>query len=227
MHIMEGYLPPGHAIGWACASAPFLVYGTTRIVKIIRNQPDVKILLAASGAYIFILSALKIPSVTGSCSHPTGTGLGAALFGPSVSTVLGAIVLVFQALLLAHGGLSTLGANLFAMGVAGPFVAWGLFRGLLKLGVGGSVAIFFAAMTGVLVTYTVSSVQLALAFPDPVGGFEGALVKFMGIFSLTQVPLAVSEGFLTAIMFNLLHRYSRSELGTLNLLTKKVTHVEA
>lgn len=227
MHIMEGYLPPAHAIGWACASAPFLVYGTTRIVKIVREQPDVKMLLAASGAYIFILSALKIPSVTGSCSHPTGTGLGAALFGPSVTTVLGSVVLLFQALLLAHGGLSTIGANIFAMGVAGPFVAWGLFRGLLKLGVGGGVAIFFASMIGVLSTYTVSSLQLALAFPDPVSGFEGALLKFMSIFSLTQIPLAVSEGFLTAIIFNLLQRYSRDELGALNLLTKKVGHVDA
>ncbi len=37
--------------------------------------------------------------------------------------VLGAIVLVFQALLLAHGGLSTLGANVFSMAIAGPWVS--------------------------------------------------------------------------------------------------------
>ena len=67
-----------------------------------------------------MLSALKIPSVTGSCSHPTGTGLGAVLFGPGVMTVLGTIVLLFQALLLAHGGLTTLGANVFSMAIVGP-----------------------------------------------------------------------------------------------------------
>ena len=54
------------------------------------------------------VSSLKIPSVTGSCSHPTGTGLGAILFGPSIMSLLGIIVLLFQALLLAHGGLTTL-----------------------------------------------------------------------------------------------------------------------
>ena len=62
---------------------------------------------------MFVISSLKIPSVTGSCSHMTGTGLGAILFGPTAAGVLGLIVLLFQAILLAHGGLTTLGANTF------------------------------------------------------------------------------------------------------------------
>ena len=66
---------------------------------------------------MFVLSALKIPSLTGSCSHPTGVGLGAILFGPSVMSVLGTIILLFQSLLLAHGGLTTLGANAFSMAI--------------------------------------------------------------------------------------------------------------
>ena len=75
------------------------------------------------GAFAFVLSALKIPSITGSCSHPTGVGLGAILFGPMTMAVLGLIVLLFQALLLAHGGLTTLGANTFSMAIAGPIVS--------------------------------------------------------------------------------------------------------
>lgn len=53
----------------------------------------------------------------------TGTGLGAILFGPASVSVLGVIVLLFQALLLAHGGLTTLGANTFSMAIAGPVVS--------------------------------------------------------------------------------------------------------
>ena len=48
----------------------------------------------------------------------TGTGLGAILFGPSVVSILGIIVLIFQAVLLAHGGLTSLGANAFSSGCA-------------------------------------------------------------------------------------------------------------
>lgn len=221
MHIMEGFLPAAHAVGWGAVSAPFVIYGATRIVKLVREKPEVKLLMAASGAYVFILSALKIPSVTGSCSHPTGTGLAASLFGPTVTTVLGTIVLLFQALLLAHGGLTTLGANIFSMAIVGPFVAYGLFKGITGAGFSGAVAIFFAATLGDLATYVATSLQLALAFPDPVSGMMGAAGKFLGIFALTQVPLAISEGLLTVIVFNLLQRYSRGELNALNIMTAK------
>lgn len=222
MHIMEGYLPATHALGWAIASAPFVVYGARRIVTLVREKPEVKLLMAASGAYVFVLSALKIPSVTGSCSHPTGTGLAASLFGPTVTTVLGTIVLLFQAILLAHGGLTTLGANVFSMAIVGPFVAYGLFKGLTGIGIGGAMAIFIAATLGDLSTYVTTSLQLALAFPDPISGVVGAAGKFLGIFALTQVPLAISEGLLTAIVFNLLQKYSRGELNALNILNAKV-----
>ena len=70
----------------------------------------------------------KDPVVTGSCSHMTGTGLGAILLGPAAVSVLGIIVLLFQAILLAHGGLTTLGANTFSMAIAGPLVSFGLYK---------------------------------------------------------------------------------------------------
>ena len=74
------------------------------------------------------ISSLKLPSMTGSCSHPTGTGVGAILFGPFITSVLGLIVLIYQAIFLAHGGLTTLGANAFSMGIAGPVVAWVIYK---------------------------------------------------------------------------------------------------
>lgn len=221
MHIMEGYLPAGHCLGWGAASAPFVILGLRRIARVVREHPQVKMLLAASGAYVFVLSALKLPSVTGSCSHPTGTGLAASLFGPTVTTVLSAIVLLFQALLLAHGGLTTLGANIFSMGIVGPFVAYGLCRGLQKIGLGAAIAIFTAATLGDLATYVTTSFQLAIAFPDPVSGIAGAAAKFLGIFAVTQVPLAISEGLLTVVVWNLLSKYSKGELAILANLSRK------
>ena len=58
----------------------------------------------------------------------TGTGLGAILFGPLAVSILGIIVLIFQAVLLAHGGLTTLGANTFSMAVAGPFLSFAVYK---------------------------------------------------------------------------------------------------
>ncbi len=106
MHIMEGFLPPAWAIFWWGVFLPFFMLGLRSLVRITQANPELKLLLALAGAFTFVLSALKIPSVTGSCSHPTGTGLGAVLFGPFVMSVLGAMVLLFQALLLGPWGLN-------------------------------------------------------------------------------------------------------------------------
>jgi cobalt/nickel transport system permease protein len=119
-------------------------------------------------------------------------------------SVIGVIVLLFQALLLAHGGLTTLGANVFSMAVVGPWVAYGVWRGLGRLGFSSVIAIAFGAAFGDLATYLTTSAQLALAFPDASSGFVGAFVKFSGIFAITQIPLAIAEGLLTAAVMNML-----------------------
>ncbi len=135
---------------------------------------------ACDGVYICSLG-IKIPSVTGSSSHPTGTGFGALLFGPFIMTVIGTAVLLFQALLLAHGGLTTLGANAFSMAVVGPLVAYGLFVLCKKCGISLRISVFLAAMMTDLATYVMTSFQLALAFPDVTSGVWGAFLKFASI----------------------------------------------
>jgi len=160
--------------------------------------------------------------VTGSCSHPTGAGLGALLFGPAAMVPVGLVVLLFQALLLAHGGLTTLGANLFSMAIVGPFVAYGVFRLVRRLGLSLAVAVFAAACLGDLATYVTTSLQLAWAFPDPAGGFAASFAKFAGIFALTQIPLAISEGLLTVVVVNALARFNADELRQLKLFAREV-----
>ena len=212
MHIMEGYLPGGFCIAWGLLCLPFLLAGFFSIRKTIQENRKALILLAMSGAFIFVISSLKIPSVTGSCSHMTGTGLGAILFSPSCVSILGVIVLLFQAILLAHGGLTTLGANTFSMAIAGPFLAWGLYALLKRLKVIRRVSIFLAAALGDLFTYCVTSLQLALAYPSQQGGIAASAAKFLGVFAPTQLPLAIIEGILTVVIVIALESYAEPEL---------------
>lgn len=218
MHIMEGFLPPAHALGWAAASLPFLAFGLHSVKRSLQAHPERRMLLGVAAAFAFLLSALKLPSVTGSCSHPTGVGFGALLFGPAAMVPVGFVVLLFQALLLAHGGLTTLGANVFSMAVVGPFVAYGVFRAAAGLNASRSVAVFLAACLGDLATYVVTSIQLAWAFPDAVGGFTASFIKFAGIFGLTQVPIAISEGLLTVLVVNAMARFNAHELRALPVM---------
>ena len=218
MHIMEGYLPLMHSLLWSAATLPFVALGVLSIKKTIAEKPRALLLLAMMGAFTFLLSALKIPSVTGSSSHPTGTGLGAILFGPLVMSVLGMIVLLFQAILLAHGGLTTLGANTFSMAVAGPFVSFWLYRILTRCKVSRAVSIGVACALGDLVTYCMTSVQLGIAHPDAVGGAGAATLKFLGVFAVTQVPLAIIEGALSAAVILLLEQIARPELREIGFI---------
>lgn len=216
MHIMEGFLPPVWCVIWFVVAIPFWLLGFRRISQLVAEKPETRLLLGLAGAFAFVLSALKIPSVTGSSSHPTGTGLGAVLFGPAVMSILGGIVLLFQALLLAHGGLTTLGANTVSMAIVGPLVAWVIWQ-MLRERAPLWLTIFLAAALADLATYMVTSGQLALAYPDPVGGVIASLIKFGAIFAVTQIPLAISEGILTVIIFNALRSNAATELQTLGV----------
>jgi cobalt/nickel transport system permease protein len=216
MHIMEGFLPLGWAIFWFAVALPFWVIGFRQIGKLVAEKPEARMLLGVAGAFAFVLSALKIPSVTGSSSHPTGTGLGALLFGPFVISVLGGLVLLFQALLLAHGGLTTLGANTVSMGVVGPLVAWAIWV-LLRARAPLWLTVFLAAALANFSTYVMTSLQLALAYPDPVGGILASFAEFGAVFAITQIPLAISEGILTVIIFNALMGTAAQELRTLGV----------
>lgn len=218
MHIMEGYLPPQFCIIWGVICIPFIAIGYLSIKKTLAENRRAITILAMAGAFVFVLSSLKIPSVTGSCSHMTGTGLGAILFGPSAVSILGIIVLIFQAILLAHGGITTLGANTFSMAIAGPFVSYGIYRLCKVLKVNKYVGIFLAASIGDLFTYCVTSIQLALAYPSENGGFIVSAAKFLAVFAATQVPLAVIEGILTVVIIIGLETYAKSELTGLGLV---------
>ena len=204
MHIMEGFLPPKWAIAWVVVCIPFWITGLKKIKEITKENSDKKILLALAGAFIFVLSALKIPSVTGSSSHPTGVGLAAILFGPSVTAILGTITLIFQAGLLAHGGFTTLGANSFSMAIGGPIVSYIIYKAFYKKNRG--LAIFLAATIGDLVTYCITSLQLALAHNGSVGVMI-SFITFLKIFAITQVPIAIIEGLLTKMIIENIEKY--------------------
>ncbi|MBK7820652.1 MAG: energy-coupling factor ABC transporter permease [Tessaracoccus sp.] len=227
MHIAEGFLPPVHAAAWFVVATPFVIHGARAVVREAKKSPENKLLLAAAGAFTFVLSAIKLPSVTGSSSHPTGTGAGAILFRPPVMAFLGTVVLLFQALLLAHGGLTTLGANVFSMAIAGPWAGYGVWRLLKAAKAPTWLGVFFAMAVANLVTYCVTSVQLALAHPDAATGFWGALVKFAGIFAVSQVPLSIAEGVLGVLLFGFFTRVAPAELIRLGVISKdrEVAHV--
>jgi cobalt/nickel transport system permease protein len=196
MHISEGLLPTSWALLWFAVAIPFVAWGLRDLRRRSDALPYFKPLVGLVGAAVFLISCMPVPVPTaGTCSHPAGTGLAAILIGPGLTVVVASIALTLQALFLAHGGLTTLGANIVSMGVAGAFVGYGAYRLVRRLGLPWVMAVFMAGLLSDWATYAMTSVELAAALH---GGesFSAMLALILLAFVPTQLPLGIFEGIL-------------------------------
>lgn len=76
---------------------------------------------------------LNFPVAAGTSGHLLGGALAAILVGPFTGVLCVSVVLLMQGILFADGGLTALGVNITVMGVVTVVVAYGLFRGLVKV----------------------------------------------------------------------------------------------
>jgi cobalt/nickel transport system permease protein len=206
MHISEGILPLDWAAVWFVVAAPFVALGLRRLSDLSRNDLSIKPLVGLLAAVVFIISCMPIPVPTaGTCSHPCGTAISAVLLGPFISVLISTVALLIQALVMAHGGLSTLGADIVSMGVVGSMVGYGVFRGLRSLGAGLGLSGFCAGLLTDWAVYLTTSMELATGIrgDEP---FLPLFTKIVVAFVPTQLPLGVLEGAMTAGMVLLLHK---------------------
>ena len=85
MHIMEGFLPAKHCVGWGVASAPFVAYGLSGINKRIKENPEQRMLLGVATAFTFVLSALRLAIGTNGSSREQVRELPVSGGAPQVS----------------------------------------------------------------------------------------------------------------------------------------------
>ena len=206
MHISEGVLPFGWAALWFVVTSPFVALGLKRLNDLAKDDLSFKPLVGLLAAVVFIISCMPIPVPTaGTCSHPCGTGIASILVGPFVSVLITAVALLIQALFLAHGGLSTWGADIVSMGVVGSFTGYAVFTGLRGAGASLGVAGFAAGLFTDWATYLTTSVELATGIRG-----DAPLLPLLGkiviAFIPTQLPLGILEGAMTAGMVLLLFR---------------------
>ncbi len=198
MHIADGILPASWAGFWFLVAIPFLAWGLRHLRLRSVREPQFKPMVGLVGAAVFIISCLPIPVPTaGTCSHMCGTGLAAILIGPSLTVVITSVALVLQALFLAHGGLTTLGADIVSMGVAGAFTGYAIFQCAQRLRLPWFVAAFLAGLLSDWATYAVTSLELSTAL----AGSAPMKSMFMAIFLAfvpTQLPLGIFEGLISA-----------------------------
>lgn len=203
MHIAEGILSIEWVLIWIGVSLPFVLWSIWVVSKNLRDRKNYIAVLALIGAVVFLMSSLAIPSpVVGSVSHPAATGISSIILGPVVSVFIGFITLLIQALFMAHGGVTSLGANVFSMAIVGSFVAFGLYKLARLLKLPFVVAGFLAGFSADIFTYMTTAFQLALEFH----GSEPLLnvwITLFGMFLPIQLPISIVEGIIAGIVINI------------------------
>lgn len=218
MHISEGILPFNWAALWFAVAAPFVVYGLWRLKVLSRTDISIKPLVGLMAAVVFVISCMPVPVPTaGTCSHPCGTGITGILLGPFISVVITAVALLIQALFLAHGGLSTWGADIVSMGVVGSLAGFLTFRALRAMRVNMAVAGFMGGLLADWATYVTTSVELAAGIRGD-APFMPLFTKILMAFVPTQLPLGILEGAMTAGMVVLLYRKRPDLLARMRVL---------
>jgi cobalt/nickel transport system permease protein len=212
MHIADGILTGKWIAITYAITILFIAIGVREIKKKSQENPEYIPKLALMGAAVFVISIWHIPvPVTGSSSHPIGTPLAAILVGGFPTVVISTIGLFFH-MFLAHGGLTTLGANTINMGIIGTFSGLFIYLALRKIGLSFWISAGLAGFVGDMLTYVGTAFTLALSL-----GTDGnvmALWKiFMTGFAFTQIPLAIVELVFTA---GIIHYIANNKSELLN-----------
>lgn len=218
MHISEGILPFNWALLWFALSMPFVAYGLYKLKKNSAIDISFKPLVGLMAAVVFIISCMPIPVPTaGTCSHPCATGISGILLGPAISIVVTAAALLIQALFLAHGGLSTLGADIVSMGIMGSFAGFLTFKALRAIKINIPAAAFMAGLFADWATYITTSVELASGIRGN-SAFTPLFWKILIAFIPTQLPLGILEGAMTAGVVSLLYKKRRDLLVKMKVI---------
>ena len=229
MHITEGILPPKWAVFWFIFITPFVAIGILNLKKKKRKVPGFLPLVGIIGAAVFVFSCFPIPVVglNGmATAHPAGTGMSAMLLGPFVSVVIAGIALFIQALFLAHGGLTTLGVNVFSMGILGSFSGYFAFRIGQRLGLKIFWCGLLAGVISDIFTYLGTSIGLGLLVFEKGDNFTLSLANslkamleiFVVFMATSQGPLCIAEGIVVGFVISYIYKVKPGILVNLKVI---------
>jgi len=202
VHIPDGWVDLPTSVAAAAAAVAAVGVAGRRVAARLAERATT--LPAVLAAYLLVAQVPAVPLGVGTSAHLVGTGLVTVLVGPSVAIVCVAAVVVVQALVLADGGVTALGLNLLANGVAPALVA----AAVLALGRRGTTTTRGAqVVAGVAATLATVAAAATTAAELVIGGTDvippGTVA---GVVGGAHVVVALGEGVLTAAIVGVIAR---------------------
>ena len=134
MHIPDGLLDPITIIVLWIVTIVIMILGYFRMGKMFEKEDSEKMIpyIGVLAAIIFAFQFVNYPVPGGTSGHLVGGTLVAVILGPWASVIVLFLILVIQSL-FGDGGITTLGANTFNMGIIGGIVGFYLVMLFVRL----------------------------------------------------------------------------------------------
>jgi len=126
MHIPDGFLDIKTLTTTNAVSVGLLYLAIKKVNKFI--TPERIPIMGVSAAFVFTLQLIAFPVISGTSVHLLGSVLISVLLGPFSGLLIISSALVLQAILFQHGGIISIGANIFNIGIIGCILGYFIYR---------------------------------------------------------------------------------------------------
>ncbi len=200
MHIPDGFLDTKTIVATSAFSAAGVLRALRNVTR--RITPRYIPLMGLAAAFIFVAQMLNFPVAGGTSGHVIGGVLVSILLGPSAGIVVMTVVLVVQCFLFADGGVLSLGANVFNMGIVAVVCGYYFYRIFTSVSIGmmGRLAVVAAASW---ISTVIASICCTgeLAWSGTIG-WSNAFPAMTGI----HMIIGIGEAIITTLILAAIYR---------------------
>ncbi|MFH1612917.1 MAG: energy-coupling factor ABC transporter permease [bacterium] len=196
MHIPDGFLDIKTCVSLSIVSIGIISFAIKKINKKIEEKHIP--MMGVISAFIFAAQMLNFPIAGGTSGHFMGGALAAILLGPLTGVLVMTTILIVQCFVFQDGGLTTLGANIFNMGIIGSLLSYYLYLGINKIiknKKGNFIGAFIISWLSIVLASGFCAIELAISKTVPL---KIVLFSMVGIHSL----IGIVEGLITLVVLN-------------------------
>ena len=219
MHIPDNYLSPASCAVLAVAAAPVVGLSITKVKAQLKENKELAPMLGIAASLSFLLMMFNVPIPGGTTAHAVGGVLLSILIGPYAASLALSVALFLQALLFGDGGIIALGANIFNMAIAMPFVGYAVYHFFRKQN-HETVGVLVGSYVGINVAAFLTAIELGI---QPIIATQGGeplynpygLAVTIPAMMVTHLTIAGAvEVFFTYVIYRFVKQVAPQELYT-------------
>lgn len=219
MHIPDNYLSPASCAVLAVAAAPVVGLSITKVKAQLKENKELAPMLGIAASLSFLLMMFNVPIPGGTTAHAVGGVLLSILIGPYAASLALTVAFLLQALLFGDGGILALGANIFNMAIAMPFVGYAVYHFFRKQN-HETAGVLVGSYVGINVAAFLTAIELGI---QPIISTQGGeplynpygLAVTIPAMMVTHLTIAGAvEVFFTYVIYRFVKQVAPQELYT-------------